>query len=963
MSCERLADRLKNFGRIGIRSALASTLLIATDWAPPVHTAALNQFSGNRPVSARELASPENQDTPLTVEAMKQLIGAFSSKERRQIAQLLHPTEKLVWGIFDNPNPAAQRTREEILDMFVESLGRWGVPQCIGYRWSGPALEVYFDKLSVAPFRFMTGSALVVLLPDKQANMRLAVVEEIQSGSEAKAKSGLRPCSSIQTQPVVPKAAPLPRPTANVAPRPTPTETRNSEIQDTPLTREILARYIPLIEGMDLRAIAQNFHSKGALTWNLAGQYRSYYDRPTRTQAQMLSLFQESFNKRGAPRAVGYFWEMAYLGILFENFGAPSISGSGYSFVGLISDASAKPPYMRIYSIDELGAADVASAKQQVTPYRGQLRPTPTPTPEVGEVPKDLPAGKIVFIVSDEKNNGHVYIANPDGTERQRLTEGTRIRRQVRWLDSQTLVYVLGGDGGGIVVYSLVTGEARQITKESDWDPHRAGKGIVFSRLKAYAEQDLFYVDRDGGNLRQLTSDGIYNDEEHPAISPDGKLIAYSSHTPGQHGRPNGATIEDWETLAQNFDPDRRPVFIQGAVPIAWSPDSKTLFFVKFETIGGRVVGVGYITDKNGKGLTRLVEGLAAPGGSGSWTPDGKYIITSLQPARGGDAQPYLLPVSGGSPIKLFSTQDFVDSIDWQPSASAPAKKIETRRKIVLAPGLINEIKNGQLVGGAFDELIAGLAHQKKYDILRDIHLLSLGGWQRDGKKITLKDQDCTETLKGQDYGARLLLQYIQDLGHNEQYTFIGHSWGTIVILRALEIAQKEGMSFNWQGMEVRLLHGPIQGQSKSGLAHLASIGTPDLPVACKNILGTPSPVVGSYKTLIELLEMWDNYKERYEQLSSEVGVLEQKGADLIAFANRRDYVISSSNAWMDELMLDILLLKGRRLPILTQELPGGKTIWRDYPTLEYLGHREFLRGKGLEEVLRTISPQVVSPN
>jgi TolB protein len=181
------------------------------------------------------------------------------------------------------------------------------------------------------------------------------------------------------------------------------------------------------------------------------------------------------------------------------------------------------------------------------------------PTKGVGQnwLPVFSPDGTKLAFVSNRDGNTEIYVANRDGSNLIRLTNNPAIESTPTWSPNGTQIaftsertgtpqiYVINADGSGlrrisqesyadratwspppyneiaftaktgpgfdIKILSIATGETRQITfgegsnESPAWAPN--GRHLAFMSTRAGRSQ-IFTVDKDGGNLRQLTRDG-----------------------------------------------------------------------------------------------------------------------------------------------------------------------------------------------------------------------------------------------------------------------------------------------------------------------------------------------------------------------------------------------------------------------------------------------------------------------
>jgi Tol biopolymer transport system component len=195
-----------------------------------------------------------------------------------------------------------------------------------------------------------------------------------------------------------------------------------------------------------------------------------------------------------------------------------------------------------------------------------------------GSTPKGPPA--LVF-VSVKDGDYAIFGAEADGSHARRLTKekgdpssprGLFFQLQPAWSpdgrkiafssarDGTAHIFVMNADGSGTV---RVT-DSTQADQEPSWTGD--GKRIVFSR-----EGALFEVPAAGGPARRVGR-GLGSAED-PAVSPDGKLIAYDYRKPGFQNRELYVMNADGTGVRQVTR-----LNVTSGIP-AWSPDGRTLAF------------------------------------------------------------------------------------------------------------------------------------------------------------------------------------------------------------------------------------------------------------------------------------------------------------------------------------------------------------------------------------------------
>jgi TolB protein len=252
----------------------------------------------------------------------------------------------------------------------------------------------------------------------------------------------------------------------------------------------------------------------------------------------------------------------------------------------------------------------------------GSKDPTPTPGAQA----------KIAFVREDPRFEGDtaqngdligdIYVMNPDGTERRRLT---------RNFDS--------------------------VDEYPAWSPD--GQRIVFTSNRADTF-DLWVMNADGSSPKKLRGTKDVNYDLEPAWSPDGSKIVFVGH------RFYGGNFATNAILVMNADGtgERKLALTRksgyassSSYSPTWSPDGARIAFSRLLGVGSNGDSDIWIMKADGRNQRHLQRTCCYA----AWSPDGRRIAYM----RGGDL--YLISPDGRGRRRLTRTAAFEVDPTWSP--------------------------------------------------------------------------------------------------------------------------------------------------------------------------------------------------------------------------------------------------------------------------------------------------------
>jgi Tol biopolymer transport system component len=257
----------------------------------------------------------------------------------------------------------------------------------------------------------------------------------------------------------------------------------------------------------------------------------------------------------------------------------------------------------------------------------------------------------VTRFISRYQSDVHVLAASGETGFGQRLTHDFEPMEGLAWTPDGRSIVV--GSDRGLSRIAVGTGDQRQEPTlliggaKMSYPTFSPPTGEHPARL-VYVSQihdvNLWRVDRQAdGSTAVHKVEGSLRWEDHPAISPGGRRVAFVSNRSG--------SAEIWTANLDGSQP-RQVTFYRGPIVISpsWSPDGQQLAYTS-QVGGNRDVHIAGADGTKARRLTWETSQEENP----SWSRDGRWIY--FRSDREGVGQIWKAPAAGGSPTKVTESE------------------------------------------------------------------------------------------------------------------------------------------------------------------------------------------------------------------------------------------------------------------------------------------------------------------
>lgn len=252
-----------------------------------------------------------------------------------------------------------------------------------------------------------------------------------------------------------------------------------------------------------------------------------------------------------------------------------------------------------------------------------------------------------------------LFTVKPDGSSPKQLTATTSGYDYSPAYSAKggRIVYIHEDASGNTDIYSISAtgGTPKQITNTAvdEYDPALSpnGKRIAYDASDG-TNEEIYTIPAGGGTPTKITDNNQRNYD--PVYSPNGKRIAYDGY--------DGTTYQVYTVSASGGTPQQVTNGTNDEYP-SWSPNGKRIAYQGRDASNNNQIYTISSTGGVPKQITNNTNGNYEP----AYSPDGKKI-TYYGYDSNNNAQIYVVSSGGGVPRQITSTTAGNYDPDWQPN-------------------------------------------------------------------------------------------------------------------------------------------------------------------------------------------------------------------------------------------------------------------------------------------------------
>jgi eukaryotic-like serine/threonine-protein kinase len=282
----------------------------------------------------------------------------------------------------------------------------------------------------------------------------------------------------------------------------------------------------------------------------------------------------------------------------------------------------------------------------------------------------------LVTVAYEISSNIWVMPASGTASQAVKISSGKNDASSVNWTSDSRILSFTGGSQGFEFDLRKADGSAKTVIATDSapiFKPAACGDGryIVFAGYRSVEGVNIWRMDTNGGNLKQITS-GAYN--QTPVCSPDGQWVVYETLNKDGH-------------VLMKVPIDGGPplnVSNRSGESATVSPDGKMIAFLGEEGSGTNARAVWLVVPSSGGAPLYTLNADPRRGDRLRFTPDGKSLAYAVD--QHGISNIWAIPLAGGPPKQLtdFKSDGIFDFAWSRDGKSMALSRGQVSRDVVL---------------------------------------------------------------------------------------------------------------------------------------------------------------------------------------------------------------------------------------------------------------------------------------